>query len=68
MIILDRLLPDMAGLDILKEFVNKFHSKIPVIVMSALSSENDMISGLNLGAIDYVAKPVKAISLITMRK
>jgi DNA-binding response OmpR family regulator len=58
----------MAGLDILKEFVNKFHSKIPVIVMSALSSENDMISGLNLGAIDYVAKPVKAISLITMRK
>lgn len=65
LIILDRILPDMDGLDILKQFINKFHSKIPVLILSVLSSEADMLSGISSGAIDYIAKPFSIPILIS---
>ena len=67
LLILDRILPDMEGLDILKQF----KPKIPVLILSALSSEKDVLAGLKLGAVDYIPKPFslpilmqKALSLI----
>lgn len=57
LIILSRLLPDMEGLEILRAFTNKFKDKIPVLILSALSSEQDILAGLRLGAIDYITKP-----------
>lgn len=57
LIILDRMLPDMDGLDILKAFQTKFPGRIPVLILSVLSSEKDVLSGLKKGAVDYVAKP-----------
>lgn len=75
LIILDRILPDMDGLEVLKQFLDKFHKKTPVIILSSLSTESDLIKGIGLGAIDYVTKPCnitllvsKAIGLIEMTK
>lgn len=71
LIILDRMLPDMDGIDILKDLKSKSSSNVPVLILSVLSSEKDVLSGLKKGAIDYVAKPFslpvfmqKALSLM----
>ena len=52
-IILDIILPDGTGLDILKNLV----SLPPVIVLSDLGSEENLLDGFNAGATDYVVKP-----------
>lgn len=57
LLILDRMLPDMDGIDILKKIVAKYPKHIPVLILSALSAEKDIISGLKYGAIDYMTKP-----------
>src|ERR1700743_665687 len=46
LLIIDRILPDMDGLDILKEFNAKSKVKIPILILSVLSSEQDILSGL----------------------
>lgn len=57
LLILDRILPDMDGLDILKKFYAKSSVKIPVLILSVLSAEKDVLAGLKGGAVDYVVKP-----------
>ncbi|MBS3904821.1 MAG: response regulator transcription factor [Simkania sp.] len=71
LIILDRMLPDMDGLDILRKFTAKFSHKVPVLILSVLTSEKDVLSGLQKGAVDYIGKPFslpilmeKALALI----
>ena len=55
-IILDRMLPGMDGLSLLKAIrENKIHT--PVILATAVDSVKERIAGLNLGADDYIAKP-----------
>ena len=55
LVILDVGLPDMSGLDVCRELQRS--GRIPVIFLTARSSEVDKIVGLELGADDYVAKP-----------
>lgn len=57
LIILDRLFPDMDGMDILHRVSEKGGGKIPVMILSVLSSEMDVLAGLRKGAIEYVTKP-----------
>ncbi len=57
LLILDRLLPDMDGIEILKAIEKKFPSHCPVLFLSMLSAETDVLSGLKEGAIDYITKP-----------
>jgi DNA-binding response OmpR family regulator len=64
LIILDRILPDMDGLDILKKFHAKGHSSVPVLVLSVLSAEKDILKGLKEGAYDYMAKPFNLAILL----
>lgn len=71
LLILDRILPDMDGLNILKKLPENFINKTPVLILSVLSSENEVRGGLMEGAVDYIAKPfnlpilmVKALALI----
>lgn len=64
LIILDRLLPDMDGIAILKEFEKSSPGEIPVLILSVLSSEKDILSGFKLGATDYVGKPFNLPILI----
>jgi two-component system phosphate regulon response regulator PhoB len=57
-IILDIMLPGMDGLKFLKKIKNESRFKtIPVILASARGEEADIITGLELGADDYVVKP-----------
>jgi two-component system catabolic regulation response regulator CreB len=55
LVILDIGLPDMTGLDLCRE-IRRF-SQIPVLLLTARSSEVDQVLGLELGADDYVTKP-----------
>ncbi len=57
LIILDRMLPDMDGIEILKKIKVMKKSGVPVLILSALSAEGDVIGGLKLGAVDYITKP-----------
>lgn len=57
LLVLDRVLPDMEGLDILNQLVDKLKNRIPVLVLSVLGAEKDVVFGLKHGAIDYVTKP-----------
>ena len=58
LILLDLMLPGLSGLDFLKIIKAKDESKnIPVIIISAKTKEQDVITGLKLGADDYLSKP-----------
>lgn len=55
-IVLDIMLPGRDGLSILKN-LREQHFAVPVILLSARSELDERVSGLNLGADDYVTKP-----------
>ena len=55
LIVLDIMLPHINGLDILKELRKK--TEVPVLMLTAKNSEMDKVSGLRLGADDYLTKP-----------
>lgn len=58
LVILDIMLPAKFGTEILREIRNsRTCSKIPVIMLTAKSREEDRVHGLELGADDYVTKP-----------
>ena len=65
LVVLDLMLPGINGLDICKMMRSeeKF-SQIPVVMLTAKSSELDVILGLELGADDYVTKPFSVRELI----
>lgn len=58
-VLLDIMLPHVSGLDILKT-IREYWSpeQIAVILVSALDSSEDVVHGLDLGANDYVVKPI----------
>lgn len=62
MMLLDLGLPDMDGIKLLKEL--RQWSTMPVIVVSARSTERDKILALDNGADDYIAKPFSAPELL----
>lgn len=67
--ILDIMLPDMDGYEIVRRLKNgKNTKKIPVIMVTARTTEVDMIRGLDIGADDYIKKPFSVIELITRVK
>jgi len=61
-ILLDLGLPDYDGIDLLKEIVSA-KKECAVIILSARSSLDDKIKGLNLGADDYLPKPFSLLEL-----
>ena len=65
-IILDLGLPDMDGTEILRS-VRKW-SSMPIIVVSARSSEKDKVTALELGADDYITKPFGTQELLARIK
>ena len=56
LIILDLNLPKLDGLDVLQE-IRKENREIPVLILSARNEVHDKITGLDMGANDYLAKP-----------
>lgn len=55
LIILDVMLPGKSGLDICRDL--RTHSKIPIIMLTAVTETIDRVVGLEMGADDYVPKP-----------
>ncbi len=63
LIILDVMLPDSTGLDFYKDLI-KDRINTPVIFLSALSNVDDRVTGLELGADDYIGKPFDTRELL----
>ena len=55
LVVLDLMLPDMTGEDICKIIRRK--SRVPIIMLTAKIDEESIVSGLNIGADDYITKP-----------
>ena len=63
LIILDLMLPEISGLDICRSI--RKESDVPIIMVTAKDSEADRVSGLELGADDYVTKPFSVRELMS---
>jgi two-component system, OmpR family, alkaline phosphatase synthesis response regulator PhoP len=63
LIVLDLLLPGIGGLDICRTLRNE--SSVPIIMLTALTTEPDKLAGLDIGADDYVTKPFSPRELVT---
>jgi len=60
LIILDVMMPIMNGLEMMKALKSDEALKaIPVIILTALSNESEIVEGLDLGADDYITKPFR---------
>lgn len=69
LILLDIMLPDEDGLDILAKIrADRETAKIPIIMVTAKTSELDKVKGLDLGADDYITKPFGVMELISRVK
>ncbi|MFT5288609.1 MAG: DNA-binding response OmpR family regulator [Planctomycetota bacterium] len=63
LLILDRMLPDKDGLDVCRS-IRKQGVSAPVIALTALSSTDDKVNGLDAGADDYLTKPFEFDELL----
>ena len=63
LVILDLMLPDCDGFEILKE-MQEVNYKTPIVILTAKSDQNDKLLGLGLGADDYITKPFDNKELI----
>jgi len=63
LVILDLMLPEMSGIDVCRMI--RQESAVPIIVVTAKDSEADKVSGLELGADDYVTKPFSVRELVS---
>ena len=69
LILLDIMLPDIDGTEILKIIRTEYsHLPIKVIMLTAKSSEINIVTGLNAGADDYMPKPFSVLELIARVK
>ena len=66
-IVLDLGLPDMDGLEVLRS-IRQSGSRIPVLVLTARSSVDARVAGLDTGADDYLPKPFNTPELIARLK
>lgn len=66
LILLDIMMPDMDGYEVCKQLKqNAATQNIPVIFLTAKTEKEDVIQGLELGAVDYVTKPFNRQELMT---
>ena len=69
LILLDVMLPDEDGLAIIKKLRSMSETKrVPVIMVTAKTTELDKVKGLDLGADDYITKPFGVMELISRVK
>ena len=69
LVLLDVMLPDENGCDIVKRLRSQSATKrLPVIMVTAKTSEMDMVKGLDDGADDYIKKPFSVMELLSRVK
>lgn len=62
LVLLDVMLPKMSGIDVCRQLRQR--SQLPIIMVTAKSSEIDTVVGLEVGADDYVTKPYRLRELV----
>jgi two-component system response regulator RegX3 len=62
LVLLDVMLPDRSGIEICREI--RASSNVPIIMVSARTTEVDVVLGLEIGASDYVTKPYRFRELL----
>lgn len=65
-IVLDLMLPDISGEQVCKKI--RVRSQIPILMLTAKAEESDRVSGLSLGADDYMVKPFSPRELVARVK
>ncbi len=69
LVLLDIMLPDRDGLDILRDLRSHVETRrLPIIMVTAKTTEIDKVKGLDLGADDYLTKPFGVMELISRVK
>ena len=63
LVVLDVMLPDISGVEVARRV--RAQSDVPIIMLTARSSETDLVVGFEAGADDYVAKPFSAHELVS---
>lgn len=62
LVVLDLMLPDLSGLDVCRRL--RQQSNVPIIMLTAKSAEEDILTGLKAGADDYLVKPFSPKELV----
>jgi len=63
-IILDVIMPGMNGIEVCSKLKNELYIETPIIMLTALATTDDIVTGLETGADDYLAKPFKFKELL----
>ncbi|MEX0754543.1 MAG: response regulator transcription factor [Actinomycetota bacterium] len=63
LVVLDLMLPELSGLDVCRAI--RAESDVPIIIVTAKDAEADKVTGLELGADDYITKPFSVRELIS---
>lgn len=68
-ILLDVMMPDIDGFETCRQLkANPLAKNIPVIFMTALDGTTDEVKGFELGAVDYITKPIQMIRVLARIK
>ncbi len=59
LLIIDRILPDMDGLDVMNWIRRNLDSAVPIIFVTVIGNEDEVVKALNEGADEYLVKPVR---------
>ena len=65
LLILDIIMPKINGLELCRLYRQMFGYQIPVIMLTALGTTEDIVKGLDAGADDYVTKPFGMMGLVS---
>ncbi len=63
MLVLDWRLPDMKGPDVVRTIRQDYKSRMPILFVTECHDDTDLVEGLNVGADDFMAKPLRATEL-----
>jgi EAL domain-containing protein (putative c-di-GMP-specific phosphodiesterase class I)/FixJ family two-component response regulator len=65
LVLLDTTMPRLDGLEVVRRLrANERTSRLPIVLVSGAAAESDRVRGLDLGADDYLAKPVSTTELV----
>jgi two-component system response regulator MtrA len=62
LVVLDLMLPGMSGFDVCRELRRR--SRVPIVILTARTATADLVTGLELGADDYITKPLDGPELL----
>ena len=64
LVVLDLMLPGIGGLELLRRLRERERERVPVVILTAKDHPSERVTGLQLGADDYVVKPFSPAELV----